>query len=371
MNFMTAYDLNNGVKQGRQSSAPINIEYKDAAKRRVLIKIDTREMKNTQLIEALKRKLTLIGRDPAVDMKVEMVNLFDIVYVAVDAAGNETFVMGIERKTIPDLSASIKGQRYTEQRGRMNLIDTSPSTKLLLCEGGLLDRDYAINPKSLLGATAKPVIRGDHDVMMTKGMESTADIIVHYLLYIEHMDELPKAKTNNTYVDFAQADVRKRDCVENNVYPLMMKYFVHGMTAEKAKAIVEVYATLGSLADAFKENKAKTLSKIASLKCAGDTRCFGPALATHVYEMMHNLQLVNPSSSNINIHNIPDDADESDNNDNNNNNNNIDTVPSKKHQLPAPNIGDQKRFKFFVKKKPVKQSLIFDDDMGNDDIVDN
>lgn len=242
--------------------APVTT-YTEPARRKVIIKLDSRETRNKPLLESLRKKLGALGLVVDNVLKIVQLELFDVVLCIIDG-DSDMLAMGIERKTAADLAASIKDGRYREQKGRMNELDLPASHKLMLVEGNLLDKNYGINTKSLLGAVVGPCVREEGDTIMTRNMEASADIIIEMYRYIEHMDIKPHVR--KTYIDFKKANIRKSDICTENRLGLMLAEHVNGVSASAAKVITDKYATMAVLQHAFIVNKDATLNTIANLK---------------------------------------------------------------------------------------------------------
>lgn len=285
MNIITAATVNNSRVFYNQRSGKPEIMYKKAVQRDLAIKIDVREGANSALMQRLRERLTKMGMDPDKKIIVERLDIFDVIFVFVKTP-DINFGPCIERKTAADLAASICDGRYREQKGRMASLQLPASKAIMLYEGNLVAKHYGIDPKSLLGATINPIMRSENDIIMTQNVDATADIIVEWLRYLEHMDE-PNLTEHYSYVDYVQNNVRKRDFKSENTFALMIKEFVFGATADVAKIIITQYDSLAKLQYAFMSSKAKTLTEIANMSYSvnGNPHTIGPARATALYKM--------------------------------------------------------------------------------------
>lgn len=248
-------------------------------KRKLVLVVDVREGKNQALFEKIKSRMEMLGAGD--QLEVRQLDIFDFQYVFFDDR-NKTFGPHIERKTAADAAASIKDKRWREQMGRAHGIPN----KIHLFEGNLLARHYGIDPKALIGATLKPAMREEFDACMTQNMEATADVLVQWLMYLEHVEDV-KVVEQFSYVDYFQAESRKRDFREENRLALMIKAFAQGGSAGVAKVVVENYPSLGALQAAFLANPLTTKKKIANLMYIVNDKFIrvGPAAAKEIYAM--------------------------------------------------------------------------------------
>lgn len=248
-------------------------------KRKLVLVVDVREGKNQALFEKIKSRMEELG---AVDqLEVRQLDIFDFQFVFFDNR-ERTFGPHIERKTAQDAADSIKDGRWSEQMGRAHGIPN----KIHIFEGNLLSKYYRIDPKSLIGAVLKPAMRHEFDAMVGPNMEATADMLVQWFTYLEHVDDV-KVVENFSYVDCFQAEARKRDFREGNRLALMIKSFVQGGSAGVAKAVEDRYGSLGVLQAAFIKEPLKTKRDVANLMYMVNDRFIrvGPAATKEIYNM--------------------------------------------------------------------------------------
>ena len=251
----------------------------NSRKRKLVLVVDVREGKNQLLFGAIKSRMEALG---AVDqLEVRQLEIFDFQYVFFDDR-DRTFGPHIERKTAEDAAASIKDGRWKEQMGRAHAVPN----KIHIFEGNLLSKYYGIDPKALIGAVVKPVMRQEFASHLTSNMEATADMLVAWLTYLEHVEDV-KVVDSFTYVSHFQAECRKRDFVEENSLSLMIKSFAHGGSAGVANVVSTEYKTLGELQAAFLAKPMATKRHIANLTYTVGTNIVrvGPAATMQIYKM--------------------------------------------------------------------------------------
>ena len=191
MNWISANDLNDGMGGNsvfsRSSEKKPTIAYTKKAKERELVMvIDSKE--DERLVTKIEQRMRALCLKPEEKIRRAEMNLFDVQFVIKDDPNNTNFGPCFERKTASDLASSIKDGRYTEQKRRMQLIENMPATnKVYIYEGNLIAKWYGVDPKALLNASLLPPMRNEAEIQMTQNMDATADILVEWLLYLEHL----------------------------------------------------------------------------------------------------------------------------------------------------------------------------------------
>jgi len=295
MNWITSADMNDGFNGNsvfRRSNAPLSppvIEHKTATLRNLVLVIDCREGRNDGLITKIEQRMRAMCLDPAVKIRRAQMDLFDFQFVIADDPSNTNFGPCFERKTASDLAGSIKDGRFTEQKRRMQMIPDMPvQNKVYIYEGNLLGKWWGIDPKALLNASLLPPMKGEAEIQLTQNTEATADIIVQWLIYLEHLDD-KKLVSRNSYAASVQTGVKKKDIRDNNRLALMLSEFAYGITGVAADVIARNYDnSLSVLQMAFLEDQKETLKKIANLKYKvnGHDTKVGPAAAKKVLEVL-------------------------------------------------------------------------------------
>jgi ERCC4-type nuclease len=252
--------------------------------RDLMLCMDMREGANKPLYDAVKGKMAAMGI--AHKLKVMKLELFDFQYVF---ENDEKKLFGplIERKTASDLAGGIKNGHFREQRGRANALGIPGSKKIYIYEGHLLDRNYRIDPKSLIGATIKPVMNDEYNVTLTQNMQATADDLIMWLLYLEHLTDKPTIK-HYEYTDYIQPSARKRDFRKNHRLPMMIREYVFGASSAISTAIANKFTTMARLQDAFIFHERDTRVTISRLlyDCGDKKRYIGQAVTQELYEFL-------------------------------------------------------------------------------------
>ncbi len=157
-----------------------------------IIKFDNREK---ELIKLLENK--------GYDLIKENLDLGDIQLL--DSNSKELIII-IERKTLSDLSASIKDGRYKEQKERMIYSIKKSIRKIVLIEGNDY-KDFTLPINTLNSVIINTMIRDNIHIHLTKNIEDT-------IIFIENiMLQLPKY-----YEDLEKEIVYGEDKICNNEF---------------------------------------------------------------------------------------------------------------------------------------------------------
>jgi len=157
-----------------------------------IIKFDNREKELIKLLISKGHNLI-----------TENLDLGDIQFL--DANSKELIII-IERKTLSDLSASIKDGRYKEQKERMIYSIKKSIRKILLIEGTNYE-DFTFPINTLNSIIINTMIRDNIHIHLTKNIEDT-------IIFIENiMLQLPKY-----YEDLEQEIVYGEDKICNNKF---------------------------------------------------------------------------------------------------------------------------------------------------------
>jgi ERCC4-type nuclease len=288
INWISANDLNDGMGGrsvfSQNSQKKPTIEYTKKAKERELVMvIDSKE--DERLVTKIEQRMRALCLKPEEKIRRAEMNLFDVQFVIKDDPRNTNFGPCFERKTASDLASSIKDGRYTEQKRRMQLIENMPATnKVYIYEGNLIAKWYGVDPKALLNASLLPPMRNEAEIQMTQNMDATADILVEWLLYLEHLEEA-KLVSRFSYAGSVQTGVKKKDVRDNNRLALMLSEFAYGISGPAGDSIAREFDnSLAKLQMDFIDNQAKTLKRIANCKYKvnGKDTKVGPAAAKQV-----------------------------------------------------------------------------------------
>lgn len=316
LQWITADLLNDPVNNpfNKRPQGRPEITYKTAKNRDLLLVIDVREGRNNDLIAKIENRMRMLCYDPEEKIKREALDLFDFQFVFKNDP-SKNFGPCFERKRADDLAASIKDGRYAEQKARMQSLEGVPtSNKVYIYEGNLVARNYGIEPKALLGASLLPPMRKEAEIQLTQNLEATADIIVYWLAYLEHLDD-DKLVSQYSYSKSIHSGVRKRDFVEKNMLAIFLSQGVYGISGAAADAIAQCYDnSIVNLQMEYCKHPKETLAELANItyKVNGHDSKIGQASAANVVnacegdKMRKQLRLYSNNNNNNNNNNDDD-----------------------------------------------------------------
>ena len=225
----------------------------------MIIQIDNREKELITQIDIIKSIIPAFA-----NIKVEIVLLPIGDILIVDSENNETKII-IERKSICDLSASIKDGRYEEQSYRLDGCDHPNHNIIYLIEGDV--------NKTARGTQAKQMVYSaifslnyykGFSVIRTFNMEETAIFICNTASKLikerngkkayytntntninVQIPSLAEERTDKDYVNVVKK-VKKDNITRDNISEIMLCQ-LPGISAVTALAIIEKYKSLSNL----------------------------------------------------------------------------------------------------------------------------
>ncbi|KAK7071332.1 Crossover junction endonuclease mus81 [Halocaridina rubra] len=216
----------------------------------------------------------------------------------------------IERKRMDDLASSIKDGRFREQKFRLKQSGLSKPIYLVEEFGS----QYASLPEGtcLQAVTNTQVVDG-FTVKITKDQQESAaflTIMTRCLqsryrgrsvtsISIDELQSQPSESFNyeveTELVTFGELNRASMKNQQLSVKDMFAKHLLqlHGVSVEKAKAIVEKFGNPASLIAAYEElgDPAKCAQLLASLKYGKTGRQIGPTLSTHISKLYANVIL--------------------------------------------------------------------------------
>lgn len=191
--------------------------------------IDKREVK---LLEKVNELLPLYKFEN-VEIIPVLLDLGDIL-----VKNEEEDMLLIERKTIPDLLASIKDGRYAEQSLRL-YNNSLPNNNIVYLLEGIVPSQYKNIIYSTL--TSLNVFKG-FSIMKTNSIDETADwllIMVDKINRSKKNNKKPFANENVTYCDVIKT-IKKDNINKENIGEIMLMQ-IPGISAIMAKAILNKF----------------------------------------------------------------------------------------------------------------------------------
>lgn len=173
---------------------------------------------------------------------------------------NDQIFILIERKTLADLAASIKDNRYKEQKQRI-LNTTNPDVKIIY----VLEGTYSFSPDmvyaglsngTMSGSIINSMLRDNIFIVQTRSVADSADFITGIFQRVKK----DPAKYMNTarqigYNPTSSVSVKKKENINKHECMLLQLCCIPGISNKKAQAICEALklSDLASLIVTLKE----------------------------------------------------------------------------------------------------------------------
>jgi ERCC4-type nuclease len=196
-----------------------------------IIKIDNREK---YLIELFKKK--------GYDIESENLDLGD--FQIIDLETKEIIII-IERKTFSDLSASIKDNRYHEQKNRLKNSLKSSVRKIILLEGKNIS-DFTLSEDAFHSSILNTMVRDNLHVYISKDLENTVSFIENLILQLsKYYENLQKEIVlGEEFVESSGVHVKKKDNLTKNTCFENMLVQIPGISIKIATVFTTKYKNI-------------------------------------------------------------------------------------------------------------------------------
>lgn len=266
----------------------------------IIIKIDNRECELLKKIEHEKNTNELFKNIAVV---IENLPLGDIILC--NAETNEELII-IERKSLNDLSASIKDGRYEEQSYRLNGIDHPNHNIVYLIEGSIQNTSPLIKYKwdkpTIYSAMISIAFYKGFSVMRSLDMNETAYMIcnmVHKIekttnrvfYYSKSLNPTPVIQEEGEQQPKAYYDVAKRvkkdNVTKENIGQIMLCQ-IPGVSSQTACAILNKFSNIRTLIKELETN-AECLNDVYLSDAKGKKRKINKTCVQNIINLLINL----------------------------------------------------------------------------------
>ena len=231
----------------------------------MILEIDYRESKIIELIKDNK------------NIQYKVLNLPIGDFVIRD--NNENIIYIIERKSYADLSASIRDNRFREQKQRL-LESMGDASKIIYILENNTTTKFSLSKNILDSAILNLILKHNYKVIYTKNQQDTLDMLL--LLY--------KKIVNNeiaepTYTIQSIQLIKKGDLINDNIF-IHMLTAIPRVSVSIAQKIVEKYNCISILMDAYRELSDDILKKkmLSDIQIT-DSRKLGKVLSERIYNI--------------------------------------------------------------------------------------
>lgn len=233
----------------------------------IIIKIDNRE---SELLKKIEREKDTNESFKNLTLVIESLPLGDI--IVCNAETNEELII-IERKTLNDLSASIKDGRYEEQSYRLNGIDHPNHNIVYFIEGSIQNTSPLIKYKwdkpTMYSAMVSIAFYKGFSLMRSLDINETAYMIYNLAHKLEKttnrafyysrslnpnpvIPEEGEQKQTKSYYDVAKR-VKKDNVTKENIGQIMLCQ-IPGVSSQSACAILNKFSNIRSLIKELETN---------------------------------------------------------------------------------------------------------------------
>ena len=194
---------------------------------------------------------------------------------------NNNPVIIIERKSLEDLSNSIKDGRYKEQKYRLiNGVDKKVR-KIYIIEGNTVN-NFGLPLTTLFSCIVNTIVRDEIFVIQTKSLENTYEYLIKIL------EQLPKYVDNlfndgctpRSYVDSCK--LIKKSNFNKEMFQIQQLSLIPGISISLSKLILENIGGMRELYLRTNEKKEELLKDISEIKHGKSERKIGKKLAERI-----------------------------------------------------------------------------------------
>jgi len=253
------------------------------------IKIDNREKDLIKLIDCKQDKED--KQNKPYKVVYENLDIGDIQIIDTDT--NEMLIM-IERKTLADLSASIKDGRYKEQKERMIHSLKKSIRKIVLIEGTDFST-FSLSLKIFDSVIINTMIRDNIHIHLTKSLGDTMTFIENIMANLpKYYEDLKEEIVNNISKEYDgehNCKTGKKDNLTVEICFRNMLSQITGISTAIAQVIADRYFTMDSLLYEIKKNDkteegaiADGVKELSDLKYGTGQRRIGDKISSKIYE---------------------------------------------------------------------------------------
>jgi crossover junction endonuclease MUS81 len=175
----------------------------------------------------------------------ENLDLGDIQIIDLDT---KNIIIIIERKTLSDLSASIKDGRYKEQKERLIHSINNRVRKIMLIEGSNMS-EFTLSKQTFNSIIINTLIRDNIHIHITKNINETIDFIQNIMLNIpKYYDKLKDNVVNGNINGGEESEHNIHKIKKDNLTPSIcfrnMLCQINGISPSIAKIYVEKYGNM-------------------------------------------------------------------------------------------------------------------------------
>jgi len=239
-----------------------------------IIKFDNREKELIKLLE-----------ENGYSLELENLDIGDIQFVDVQT---KEIIIIIERKTLSDLSSSIKDGRYKEQKDRLIHSIQKNVRKIVLIEGTDIS-NFALPEKTLNSVIVNTMIRDNIHIHLTKNIEDTLQFIENIILQISKYYDSLKDEIINNVMKTSSNEFSIQKIKKNNLTPEIcfrnMLAQINGISTGMASVFMDKYKNMDNFINKLKEEGENSKNKM--IKILGEEKYGSRRIGTKVGERLY------------------------------------------------------------------------------------
>jgi ERCC4-type nuclease len=249
-----------------------------------IIKFDNREK---ELIKILEEK--------GYNMILENLDIGDIQFLDLIT---KNIIIIIERKTLSDLSSSIKDGRYKEQKERLIHSLKKDVRKIVLIEGTKYE-DFSLPLKTLNSVIINTMIRDNIHIHISKNKEETIEFIENIILNMpKYYEDLKKEIVNGESKSFNNEFNCKTSKKENLTIDICFRNMlsqIPGVSTTMGSVYVNKYKNMENFILNIKEqsnnDKHKIIKLLSDEKYGSNNRKIGNKVGEKIYNFIFNVDI--------------------------------------------------------------------------------
>jgi crossover junction endonuclease MUS81 len=243
--------------------------------------VDTREAKLHKLFTEF------LASDEGVQIKQEQMDVGDVAIYQTDAEDNRTLLLAFERKSMPDLAASIKDGRYKEQKQRL-LAALPPHRITYIIEGGCFVPhigEHGLGRSVFVGMYINTMYRDKIHVVHVHSSRETAswivDIVRKLVTKPDAFDDNAAIGGANTYLHACKVKVKRRENLDASTCYLMQLAQIPSISHKLAENIAKVYPNMMVFVQAI-----QPLSKTEAVNLLSEIPLIGKKKAEIIHDYL-------------------------------------------------------------------------------------
>ena len=209
---------------------------------------------------------------------------------------DDTLVLIIERKTISDLSSSVKDGRYREQKARL-ISKSRENIKIMY----LIEEDkpkkysnynHNLNSSTILSCIVNTMLRDELYVYRTKSIQDTVDFILKVSTQLKKnakqiLDNGKNIKEQK-YDYINSLNQKKKENVNKNMCFINQLCQIPGVSAKIGELIANEYTCMSDLIRCY-ETIPNPVTMLRDIPI-NDKRSLGPCLSERIYKYLYNIE---------------------------------------------------------------------------------